>query len=49
MLVWLTVVGVLLWLADRHIPQVHQALQNLPAFLHHAADSLKEWWSAQKS
>jgi phage shock protein PspC (stress-responsive transcriptional regulator) len=48
-LVWLAVLGVLVWLADRHIPQVHQALQNLPAFFHHAADSVKEWWSVQKS
>ncbi len=50
MLVWLAVVGLLLWFADRHFPQVHQALQNLPAFLHHLADSIKEWWtSAQKT
>jgi phage shock protein PspC (stress-responsive transcriptional regulator) len=47
-LVWLAVIGGLLWLADRHVPQVHHALQDLPAFFHHTVDSIKEWWSAQK-
>ncbi len=43
--VWLAFLAVLVWLADRYIPQAHEALLNLPAALHQAVDSVKEWWS----
>lgn len=43
--VWLGVLVVLVWLADRHVPQAHAALQNLPPAVHHAVDSLREWWA----
>lgn len=39
------VLAVLIWLADRHVPQVHEALQKLPPAIHHTVDSLREWWA----
>jgi MFS superfamily sulfate permease-like transporter len=33
------------WWANRHVPEVHQALQNLPPFIHQTVDSIREWWS----
>lgn len=43
--VWLGFLALLIWLADRYVPQAHQALVNLPPALHHAADSIKHWWA----
>ncbi len=43
--VWLCILGLLLWLADRYVPQVHTALQQLPPVVHHAIDSLRAWWA----
>lgn len=43
-LVWLGFLVLLVWLADRYVPQAHEALQNLPPVLHHAIDSVQQWW-----
>lgn len=43
--VWLGFVALLIWLADRYVPQAHHALRNLPAALHHAGESIRQWWS----
>jgi hypothetical protein len=38
----------ILWWANRHVPEVHQALQNLPPFIHQTVDSVREWWSRRQ-
>lgn len=43
--IWIGFLAILIWLADRYIPHFHEALMNLPAALHQAADNVKEWWS----
>ncbi len=43
--VWTGFLVLLVWLADRYVPQAHDALMNLPPALHHVVDSVKEWWS----
>ncbi len=43
--VWLGMLVVLVWTADHYVPQAHEALQNLPPAVHHAADQLREWWA----
>jgi phage shock protein PspC (stress-responsive transcriptional regulator) len=40
-------VVVLLWFVDRHVPQAHEALRALPAVLHHAIDTMKQWWATR--
>ncbi|MFT3782983.1 MAG: PspC domain-containing protein [Nibricoccus sp.] len=37
------VIGV--WLADRLIPGVHEALLNLPVFIQNAAEAIRHWWT----
>jgi len=44
-LVWLGFIVVLVWLADHYVPQVHEALLNLPPAIHHTVDHVKEWWA----
>lgn len=34
-----------IWLADHYIPQFHEWLQQLGPVLHHALDSVKDWWN----
>jgi phage shock protein PspC (stress-responsive transcriptional regulator) len=46
-LVWLGFIVVLVWLGDHYVPQVHEALLNLPPAVHHAMDDLKQWWARQ--
>ena len=43
--VWVGVLAILVWSADRYIPEAHVALQKLPPALHHAVDSFREWWA----
>jgi phage shock protein PspC (stress-responsive transcriptional regulator) len=43
--VWVGMLIILVWLADRYVPQAHTALQNLPPAVHHTVDSLREWWA----
>ena len=35
------------WLADRFAPGFHRTLLALPAFLHHAAESVRQWWTGR--
>lgn len=46
-IVWLGFVAFVIWLADRYVPHVHEAIMNLPPALHDAADSVKQWWARQ--
>lgn len=41
---WLGSLVLLIWIANRYVPQAHQALVNLPPAVHHVADSIREWW-----
>jgi phage shock protein PspC (stress-responsive transcriptional regulator) len=41
---WLAFLVLLVWVANRHVPEFHQALYSLPPVLHHAIDSLRQWW-----
>lgn len=42
--VWVGVVLVLVWLAMRHLPQVHEAVRNVPIQFHAAVDDVRAWW-----
>ncbi len=44
-IVWLGFLALLVWLADRYVPQAHEALQNLPPVLHRAMTAVQEWWA----
>jgi phage shock protein PspC (stress-responsive transcriptional regulator) len=35
----------LVWLANRHIPEVHAFLEQLRPHLHHAVDAVRQWWN----
>ncbi|HET7536954.1 MAG TPA: hypothetical protein VFJ90_10900, partial [Candidatus Didemnitutus sp.] len=43
--VGLVFVAAAIWLADRYVPHVHEALMNLPAALHQTADAVRDWWN----
>ena len=43
--IWLAFVGVLLWLAREHFPQVQTAVHNIPSVFHDAIDSVQHWWA----
>jgi phage shock protein PspC (stress-responsive transcriptional regulator) len=43
---WIGLLILAVWLADRHVPQVHAALEQLRPQVHHAVDSFREWWAA---
>jgi phage shock protein PspC (stress-responsive transcriptional regulator) len=36
----------LIWLIDRFVPGAHAALQAIPVALHHAVDTVRQWWAA---
>jgi len=40
-------VAVLLWLGLHHLPQIHEAIRNIPPLFHEAVEAVKSWW-AQK-
>jgi phage shock protein PspC (stress-responsive transcriptional regulator) len=42
--VWVGVALVLLWLATSHLPQVHEAVRNVPGLIHAAIDDVRAWW-----
>ena len=46
-LVWFAVVMVLLWLACHHIPELHDALRNLPGMVHQAVTDIRSWWNSK--
>lgn len=43
--VWVAVVGVLLWLAVRHLPMAQDAMHNLPTIMREAVHSVRDWWN----
>jgi phage shock protein PspC (stress-responsive transcriptional regulator) len=43
-LVWLMVVAVLFWLGTHYFPEIREAMQSLPGFIHQAADDIRNWW-----
>lgn len=43
--VWIGILALLVWSADRYVPEAHEALQKLPPAIHHAVDSLRAWWA----
>lgn len=45
--VWLAVVGVLLWLAFRHLPMAQDAMHNLPNVAREAVHSVRDWWHSK--
>jgi len=44
-IVGLSVAVLLLWYFTHHSPDLREALHNLPATLHHAADQIRDWWN----
>jgi hypothetical protein len=36
-----------IWCLDRYVPHAHETLQGVVAVLHHAIDTLKQWWAAR--
>jgi hypothetical protein len=46
-LVWLVVVGALLWLAVHFFPELRDAVQSIPALAHQAADDVRTWWKGK--
>ena len=42
--VWLVVLVLGLWYANRHVPEVHRALEQLRPELHRAVDAVRRWW-----
>jgi phage shock protein PspC (stress-responsive transcriptional regulator)/uncharacterized membrane protein len=45
--VWLGVLVLLVWFADRHVPEVHAALDGLRPHVRHAIDALRQWWAGR--
>jgi phage shock protein PspC (stress-responsive transcriptional regulator) len=43
-LVWLAMVAVLFWLGVHFFPEIRDAIQSLPGFLHQAGNDLSNWW-----
>jgi phage shock protein PspC (stress-responsive transcriptional regulator) len=39
-------VVLLFWLAGHHLPQLHDAVKNLPPTIHQAVDAVRNWWAA---
>jgi len=42
--VWLSFVGVLAWLAFRHMPELRDAIHAIPATFREGVDAVREWW-----
>ncbi len=42
--VWLVILGLGVWYANRHVPEVHHALQQVRPELHRAVDAVRRWW-----
>lgn len=45
--IWIAVVGVLLWLALHYFPQARDAVQNIPAVVHDMVNTIRDWWHAR--
>jgi phage shock protein PspC (stress-responsive transcriptional regulator) len=46
-IVWVAVVGALLWLGVHYLPQLREAVQSVPALAHQAADDIRTWWNSK--
>ncbi len=46
-LVWVIVVAVLLLLACRYFPELHQAISGVPAVCHQGITDVRTWWKGQ--
>ncbi len=46
-LVWFVVAAALFWMALHFFPELHQAIQSLPAVMHQAANDVRDWWKAK--
>jgi len=38
-------VVLLFWLAVHHLPQIHEAIGNIPPLVHQAVEAVKTWWA----
>jgi phage shock protein PspC (stress-responsive transcriptional regulator) len=45
--VWIAVVVVMLWLANRFWPQAHEAIRQFPVVVHEAANDIRDWWHSR--
>jgi phage shock protein PspC (stress-responsive transcriptional regulator) len=41
---WLVILILAIWYADRHMPEAHDALRHVRPELHHAVDAVRRWW-----
>jgi phage shock protein PspC (stress-responsive transcriptional regulator) len=46
-IVWVVMIAALVWLAVHYLPQVREAVQSVPAFVHQAADDIRTWWKGK--
>lgn len=44
---WLAMMVLLVWLADRYVPRVHEALESVRPQVQHALDAIRQWWAAR--
>jgi phage shock protein PspC (stress-responsive transcriptional regulator) len=45
--IWLAVMAALLWLGSHYLPQVGEAIRNIPSVVHDAIHQIKQWWSGK--
>ena len=45
--IWIAVVLALLWLAAYYLPDLRDAIHNLPSVAHRAADDIQSWWNGK--
>ena len=48
-LIWVAVVGALLWLAFHFFPQARDAIHNIPTVVHDMVNSMRDWWHTHSS
>ena len=46
-IVWVVIVGALLWLAMHHSAELREAIQGVPSLVHQAADDIRGWWKGK--
>jgi hypothetical protein len=44
---WIGLIWFVIWLCCGHSGDFRDTMEHLPAKLHHAADSLRDWWNQQ--
>lgn len=45
--VWVAVVGCLIWLAMRHLPMAQDAMHNFPTVVRDGLHSIRDWWNSK--